>query len=143
MTDTIKIRRLIYLQVILQRPEGKLIQDIYEAMKADPVQNDWCLQVQEDMADLNINYTDQEIRNMDQSMYKSIVKEKVRNSAFLRFKEHKSNHEKGHNNNYIDLNSSQEYLKTNKLTNKQTSLLFNLRCSTVRGIRANFSDQYH
>ena len=64
LTDTINMRRLIYIQAILERPEFKFIRDIYEAPKADPVQIDWCLLVQEDMADLNPNYTDQEIRKI-------------------------------------------------------------------------------
>ena len=142
LTDTIIIRRLIYLQTILQRPEGELIRDIYEAMKKDPVPKDWCLLVQKDMAEMNLNYTDQDIRNMDQTLYKSTIKERVRNYSYIHFKELQANHEKGNQNSHINLRHPQQYLKTNKLTNKQMSLLFNLRCNSVRGIRANFPNQY-
>ena len=89
LTDSIIIRRLIYLQTILQKPEGELIRDIYETMKKDPVPNDWCLLVQKDIAELNLNYTDQDIRNMDQTLYKSTIKERVRNYSYIYFKNYK------------------------------------------------------
>jgi hypothetical protein len=143
LTDIIKIRRLIYLQVILQRPEGELIKQVYNAMKADPLPDDWSQLIQKDMSDMNLEYSDQEIINMNPTFYKKIIKEKVRAHSFIHFKELQTNHEKGRMNSHIDHKSPQDYLTTNKLTNKQMSLLFNLRCNSVSGIRANFPKQYY
>ena len=51
-------------------------------------------------------------------------------------------HTKGRQNQHKDLNSPQKYLLTNKLTNKQVRLLFNLKCQSVSGIKDNFHRQY-
>ena len=53
------------------------------------------------MAVINRDYTDKEIRNIDQKMYKSIIKEKVRDNAFIHFKEMQANQEKGNILPYI------------------------------------------
>ena len=79
---------------------------------------------------------------MNPTFYKKITKEKVSAHSFIHFKELKANHEKGRMNSNSDHKSPQDYLTTNKLTNKQMSLLFNLRCNSVSGIRANFPKQY-
>ena len=112
-------------------------------MKTDPVPDDWSLLVQQDMSDMNLKYTDQDIRNMNPLVYKKIIKDTVRAQSFKNFKELQANHEKGRKIIHMDHTNPKDYLKTNKLTNKQTALLFNLRCNSVRGIRANFSNQFH
>ena len=61
-------------------------------MEADPVQTDWCLLVQEDLTEINMKCTDQEIRDIDKQMYKT--KEQVRDNAVIHFKEMQANHEK-------------------------------------------------
>ena len=99
--------------------------------------------VQQDMSELNLEYTDKDIRNMSPLVYKIIIKDRVRAQSFEIFKEFKANHEKGRKIIHMDHKKPKDYFKTNKLTNKQTALLFNLRCNSVRGIRANFSRQYH
>ena len=40
------------------------------------------------------------------------------------------------------LGGPQKYLKSNKFTNKMSSLLYNLRCQSIRGIKDNFHSQY-
>ena len=52
-------------------------------------------------------------------------------------------HEKGNTLYYKDLKHPQPYLITNKLSNNQVSLLFNLRTQCVRGIKDNFHGQYN
>ena len=109
---------------------------------ADPLPDDWSQLIQKYMPDMNLEYSDQEIINMNPTFYKKITKEKVSAHSFIHFKELKANHEKGRMNSNSDHKSPQDYLTTNKLTNKQMSLLFNLRCNSVSGIRANFPKQY-
>ena len=75
---------------------------------------------------------------MDTKKYKSFIKEKVRDHSFIQFKEMQAGHKKGWQNQHDNLNSPQKYLSTNKLNNKQVSLLFNLKCQSVSGIKDNF-----
>ena len=52
-------------------------------------------------------------------------------------------HEKGNNMYHENLKQPQSYLLTNKLNNKQASLLFNMRVQCVRGIKENFHKHYN
>lgn len=133
---------MVYLQTIIQRTEGELIRNIYEAMKADPLPGDWYKLVQEDFKLVNLDLNEDQILNMNPTQYKSIIKEKMRDAAFIILKESQAGHEKGSLTHHENLKKPQQYLVTNKITNKQKSLLFNLRCNSVRGVRKNFSNMY-
>ena len=78
---------MIYLQTILQRSEGELIRRVYEEMKADPITNDWCQLVSGDFQLVNLNITDNQIRQMNQTQYKTLIKQKVCDAAYMEFKE--------------------------------------------------------
>ena len=69
--------------------------------------------------------------------------ERVRDNTYITLKEMQAGHEKGRSMVHKDLLNPQNYLKTNKLNNKQVGLLFNLRCQSLNGIRDNFHKLYH
>ena len=142
VTQIISVRRMIYMQTILQRAEGELILNVFEAMKAEPLPGDWYSLVKSDFEFINLVLTEDEIRNMTPSKYKSIVKNKMREAAFTELKKTQSNHEKGSLSHHENLLKPQQYLLTNKISNKQKGLLFNLKCQSVRGFRENFSQMY-
>ena len=100
-------------------------------MKADPLKGDWSELVKSDFENFDISLNEDEIRGMDPEKYKSLIKEKVRESEFICFKEMQAGHKKGRQDQHKDLSSPQKYLKTNKLTNKQVILLFDLKCQSV------------
>ena len=79
---------------------------------------------------------------MDIIKYKALIKKEVRESAFMEFKLQQSGHEKGNKTPHENLEKPQKYLLTNKLTNKQISLLFNLRCQSERTFKNNFHRHY-
>ena len=142
MSQTMSTRRIIHLQTILQRSEGKLIRNIYQEMKADPRKRDWSEMVKRDFEKYGVVLTEDEIREMDTKKYKSFIKVMVRDHSFIYFKEMQAGHQKGRQNHHENLNSPQNYLTTNKLTNKQVSLLFNLKCQSVSGVKNSFHHQY-
>ena len=137
----IATRRMIYLQTILKRPKGELIRKIYKAMKEDPLPGDWCELILSDFNKLNIHISDNLIQNMNEDEYKNLIKDKVREAAFNEFKHMQAGHQKGNTLYHEDLKHPQPYLITNKLSNSQVSLLFNLRTQCVRGIKDNFHGQ--
>ena len=75
---------------------------------------------------------------MNEEDYKNFIKDKVREAAFNEFKHMQAGHEKGNTLYHEDLKHPQPYLITNKLSNNQVILLFNLRTQCVRGIKDNF-----
>ena len=64
-------------------------------MKADPMVNDWSQLVSGDFQLINLNITDNQIRQMNQTQYKTLIKQKVRDAAYMEFKEQQVCHEKG------------------------------------------------
>ena len=80
---------------------------------------------------------------MNEEDYKNIIKDKVREAAVNEFKHMQAGHGKGNTLYHEDLKHPQPYLITNKLSNNQVSLLFNLRTPCVRGIKDNFHGQYN
>ena len=129
---------MTYLQTILKRPENELIRNIYEAMKNDPIPGDWCEQVKNDFEKLNLDISEEQIRVMDADQYKTLIKTEVRKEALKEFKNMQANHEKGKDIQHENLSAPQSYMTTNKLNNKEVTLLFNLRCQCVSGIKENF-----
>ena len=140
--DIIKTRRRIYLHTILHRPESELTRKVYEAMKADPIPDDWCLLVEKDFQEINLKISDLEISAMDSMSSKATIKSRVRDYSYINLKKMQAGHEKGRTLEHMDLQSPQGYLTTNKLNNKQISLLFDLGCESLNGIRNNFYNQY-
>ena len=141
-TQIISIRRMIYLQTILKRPNSELIRKIYEEMKNDPIPGDWSELVKNDFEEINLHIDNKIIQEMDIAKYKTLIKKEVREAAFKEFKVKQSGHEKGNSTSHENLEKPQKYLLTNKLTNKQISLLFNLRCQSERTFKNNFHRQY-
>ena len=96
VTQTISVRRMIYLQTVLQRPEGELIRNIYEAMKSETLPGDWYNLVQKDFLEVNLTISENEIRCMSPLDYKLLIKEKMKETAFIQLKETQASHLKGH-----------------------------------------------
>ena len=142
LSQIISSQRMIYLQTTIQRTEGELVRRVYEEMKADPVSNDWCELVANVFNEVGLSLSDDQIRQMSRVDYKTLVKGKIRDSAFIHFKEMQAGHKKGKLIEHHNLLKPQLYLTTNLLTNKQVSLLYNLRCQSVWGIKNNFHRQY-
>ena len=112
-------------------------------MRSDPEKDDWCELVKSDFENINLKMSDLQIQDMNPTQYKSLIKKTVREATFLELKKVQESHQKRSLMHHEDLNSPKSYLVTNKLTNKEISVLFNLRCQSVRGIRENFHRQYY
>ena len=115
MSQTISAKRMIYLQIILQRTEGELFRNIYEEMKADPCKGDCSELLKSYFEKYDIDLKEDKIIVMDTKKYKSLIKEKVRDHSFIQFKEMQAGHKKGRQNQHDNLNSPQKYLLTDKL----------------------------
>ena len=85
----------------------------------------WSELLKSDFEKYDIDLKEDEIIEMDTKKYKLLIKEKVRDHSFIQFKEMHAGHKKGRQNQHDNINSPQKYLSTNKLNNKQVSLLFN------------------
>ena len=54
-------RRLLYLWDILNKNKSELVQRFYKSQKAFSVRNDWVIQVQQDLNNCGLNFSDEQI----------------------------------------------------------------------------------
>ena len=136
--SVIKMRRIIYLQTILKRPKSELTRRVYEEMKNNPMKTDWSEMIKEDFKSIGVYLDENHIENQSEAEYKREIKTKVREAAFVKLLKMQQEHNKVKGIKYTDLKSPQEYLINPKFNNDQVSLLFNLRCRTVKSFKQNF-----
>ena len=74
-------RRNMYLHHVLNRPESEIIRKVYEVQKNIPTKNDWFAVVKENMQDLMINLSDEEISQMSKQKFKKIANSAVEKAA--------------------------------------------------------------
>ena len=108
-------------------------------MKEDPLKDDWIHLIKEDMLKFNMDITDEAISKMSKTDFKKIVNSKMRISVFEKFENMKQGHSKVRDIIHSGLLYPQPYITNPKLTNKQTSLSFNLRNSCANEFKSNFS----
>ena len=137
--SVIIVRRLLYLQTILHRHKDELTRQIYDAMKEDPIKDDWIHLVWKDISDINLNLSDDQIGSLSKSEFKKIVKSKMRSFTHAEFERVKQGHSKVKHISHKNFMKPQPYLMNAMFTNKETSLLFNLRSQSVNKFKGNFS----
>ena len=90
------------------------------------------------------NYiTDETVKSLSKTEFKTIVKKKVKQYAFIECIQLLDSHDKVRHIEYTDMNKAQDYITSRQFSNKQISLLFNLRCQSVRNIKNNFHTFYN
>ena len=140
----IAVRRILYLHNILKRHETELIRRVYCAMKNETSNGDWIELVANDMKEINLDLSDEEISQFSKQDFKSLIKNRMRNIVFSDLEIQKSDHSKVRNIIHTDLKTPQKYLTNGIFTNKMSSLLLNFRCKSVNEFRSNLesSDQH-
>ena len=142
ISHVIAVRRLMYLRNILERHDDEVVKKVYIAQKKNPSKGDWVTTVTEDLEKYDLNLNDVDIIKLTEIDYKNKVKKNVREKAFEEFITILNGHDKVKQIQYENMNKPQEYFGSKMLNNKQRSLLMNLRCKTVRGVRNNFHTFY-
>ena len=70
-------KRLMFYWAILHKGVSELVTKVYEGQKLSPVKNDWFLQIQSDLKYCNIDLSEEEIRNMKEMKFKTLVKKNI------------------------------------------------------------------
>ena len=138
----LSIRRMIYLQTILKRDDSDLLKRVYRAQKDDPIQGDWVEYLEKDFEAIGEVIDEDIIANKTNTEHKRYIKNRVREVAFKDLKIKQSTHSKVKNIQYLKF-KVQEYLTCGKLNNEESSLLFNMRCKSVTGVKSHFHTMYN
>ena len=128
----IKARRIMFLHYLVCLDEEETLNKVYKIQKAEPIKNDWTLQVERDLADLNLKIDDKELKATSKENMKEKVKKACKEAAFSYLKEEqlKVNKKMG-KLKYSEL-CIQEYLKTNEMPNRLKKLTFKLRMKMIK-----------
>lgn len=128
----LKSRRINFLWYLLHDKEGSLLKNFFQAQCEQPIRGDWVSTVKQDLSDLCINMSFEEIQNTSKEGFKECVKEKVKVAALDYLKSIQKTHSKAKNLKYSEL-SLQQYLKsgTSKMTIKEKSFAFAARSRTI------------
>ena len=124
-----KIKRIMYLHHILTRNEEALIKRAFWAQQRKPAKGDWCIVVREDLVALGLGHLSLEnIQSMNEETLRTLLKTKIRETAFLQLITDKAKLSKLKSLEYSSL-KLQQYLSTEStLTNKPHN-----KCQTKRG----------
>ena len=137
--NVITVRRLLYWHNILRRQDKELISKVYSAMKETPKKGDWINLVIKDLDSIGVSLeSETQVKQMKKTDFKAIVKEKINLKSFNELNTRKANHNKVKDIVHSNVQGPKEYLISNKVTSKQSTLLFNLRSKCAMEFSMNF-----
>ena len=135
----IMARRLLFYWSILNKPESELVKQVFNTQKLKPVKNDWCLTVVEDLQQLDIYNSENEIANMKKSTFKTLITNKIRELASRFLNNLKDKHIKS--KKLKNSHAMQTYLMSSELTTDEKQLLFSFRTNTFQ-CKENYKFKY-
>ena len=71
----------MYLHYLLSLDENELLFKVFQAQQENPVRNDWCQTVRDDLDKLNINLNNKEIKRIKREAFKKLVKKKCKEAS--------------------------------------------------------------
>ena len=144
----IRNRRVMYLHNILTNKQS-LQYRVFQAQLKSPCKGDWSSTVSNDLCELGITLTHQEISRMSKEKLQKFLKEKIKKSAFeylITKKEKNKERSKVKDVNYTNL-EIQPYILPNSLSTKTSEsiqlcrFVFSLRCRRLQ-VRKKFKSSY-
>ena len=129
--------KLLFLKYILHESDGSLISKFFYLQLEMPTKGDWASSCLQDLKDLKIFQSLEEIKNMSYYQFKKLVKKRLKENAFVYLKG--KIRSKGKENIHLDLSMAEYLLPINKtLTIEDKQKLFAVKNRMVR-IPANFN----
>ena len=117
----------MFLHYLVSLDQNELLAKVYNTQKANPLRNDWCLQVKSDTREMKLEMTDEELKALNKEKIKEKVKTACREAAFLYLKKEKEKVvRKLGKINYPQL-CMQGYLQTNDMNIRLKKFAFRAR----------------
>ena len=129
--------RLLYLRYILNQKKESRLFKFFEAQKNNPRKGDWVSMCRQNMKEIHLKISMKEIKEMKETRFRSLLKEKIRIAALEYLKENRKT--KGKEIDYRSLHMA-DYLLPNssELTISEKQEIFAMR-NRMTNIPANFS----
>ena len=134
----IKARRITYLHYLVRLEEKQMLSKVFQTQWKYPVKDDWSLQVQQDLKDLNIVLNLEDIKKKSSFTFKKQVKIKSKEFALEQILKLKSKPSKMENLEYSEL-KLQNYLSNDLITVQEAKNFFKFR-TRVAKFQANMKN---
>jgi hypothetical protein len=131
-------RRIMFLHYLLSLDKDQLLAKFFAAQSKFPVKNDWCLTVQENLKEIKLTLSKDEIKRKSTESFKKIVKKEVGLLAFKTLMSIKDKHSKMKDLNYSNL-ELQNYLQLPIITKEKAQHLFRFR-TRMANFKSNFKN---
>ena len=132
-------RRLMYYWNIVQMDDSQLVKRVFNAQKISSCQDDWYLQISEDMKTCNINLTENEMRKMKKFAFKKLIKQKIYDISQQFLINLKLQHSKS--KNIWPSEEIKSYLTSSQISTEEKMLLFLMKCR-MSDVKCNYKMKY-
>ena len=133
-----KARRVNFLQNLLKTSEKEMLSKFFKAQHSDPVKNDWTVQVLQDLKDLKIELSMEQMQQKSIESFKNYVKKKAIEYEFSKLMGLKQHHTKMDKLSYTKL-EMQPYLKVNNISSIGGQTVFRYR-THMANYRQNYGN---
>ena len=136
----IKARRINYLHYLIRLDESEMLRNFFTTQWKHPVKDDWTTQVQNDLQDLKIDLSLEDMKKKSEYSFKRLVKIKMKEFCLDYLLNKKERHSKMDNLHYVEL-KLQNYLTDDDISVKEAKNLFRYR-TRVAKFKENFRNSY-
>ena len=131
-------RRFSFLHYILKEDKNSLIYNFFQEQSSNPVKGDWILTVKDDLEAIGIDLEIEEIEQLSEGQFKTIIDEAVEKHAFEYLIGLKNSHSKVEKIEFRSL-EMQRYLTPSDLLNSQVKFIFQAR-TRMLNVKANYKN---
>ena len=131
----------MYYWHLLQRDPSELTVKVLNAQKLDTEKNDWYELIQNDKKELDINLSDDQIRQFLKTKFKQFTKQKLDLKLRFELEQKRKSHSKA---KFLDLfrPCPQKYILSTNMTVREIQLLVNLRTHMLSEAKINYKQKF-
>ena len=128
---TLKARRVNYLHYLATLEENSMLHQVFTTQWKYPVKDDWTLKVEENLKELDISLSLDEMKKKSEYSFKRLVKIKAEEFTLNYLLGLKEKHTKMEKLDYIEL-KLQKYLKDDKIPVEEAKNLYRYRTRSAK-----------
>ena len=138
------MRRLMFLQYILQEDPKSLISQFFHAQDSNPLRNDWSLTARQNLEELGLNLNFNEISKMSKGQFHAKASKAMSKLAFEYLLKEKNKAGEGGKTSHIQYSELkvQSYLLPNQTSVKMAKFIFHAR-SRMLDCKNNYKNRNH
>ena len=137
---TLMQRRIMFFHYILNEDEGSLINQVLQAQIRCPSKNDFILSVEDDLQELDIYLSVEEIKNLSKDRMRKFVKNQVNEKVLIFLNNLKKSHSKVLHINHSELKLQDYFHPTNVKSIQLSKFIYSARCRMLN-VAVNFRNQ--